>query len=104
MTRFPSWPGFVPAIHVFLPECCQDVMPRAQWHVLGPAKPDPSAGHDELCHKASFHRNGTLRFNEVASARSSEAKLLTDPDPARRLGARLRVDADGRLLGDDPPA
>src|SRR6266550_8243622 len=27
----------------------------AQWHVLGLAKPDPSAGHDELHHRASFY-------------------------------------------------
>ena len=41
---------------------------------------------------------------EAASARRSKIKLFTDPDPKRRLGARLRVDADGRLLGDDPRA
>src|SRR5438094_10670631 len=41
---------------------------------------------------------------EAASARRSKIKLFTDPDPKRGLGARLRVDADGRLLGDDPRA
>jgi len=36
MTRFPSWPGFAPAIHVFLLVCSQDVDARHK------------AGHDEL--------------------------------------------------------
>jgi hypothetical protein len=36
--------GLVPVIHVFTR--FQTSMP-AQWHALGPAKPDPSAGHDD---------------------------------------------------------
>src|SRR5438874_11324853 len=38
---------------------------------------------------------------EAASARRSKIRLFTDPDPKRGLGARLSVDADGSLLGDD---
>jgi hypothetical protein len=40
--------GLVPAIHVLKRGNKEDVDGPAQWHVLGPAKPDPSAGHDEL--------------------------------------------------------
>jgi hypothetical protein len=36
MIRFPSWPGFVPAIHVFVGWASQDVDARHK------------AGHDEL--------------------------------------------------------
>src|ERR1700720_1954491 len=50
-------------------------------------------------------RPGHPRFLIGAASDSySEAELLADPDTQRRLGARLRVDADGRLLGDDPRA
>jgi len=40
--------GLVPAIHVFLAEMQLRPGCPAQWRVLGPAKPDPSAGHDEF--------------------------------------------------------
>jgi hypothetical protein len=43
MTRFSSWPGFVPAIHLFSSYCSQDVDARHK------------AGHDELCDKLPFH-------------------------------------------------
>jgi hypothetical protein len=39
--------GLVPAIHVYL--ASQDVDARHNGPVLGPAKPDPSAGHDGAC-------------------------------------------------------
>jgi hypothetical protein len=45
--------GLVPAIHVLL-TCGQDVDARHNGPVLGPAKPDPSAGHDELNGEARF--------------------------------------------------
>jgi hypothetical protein len=46
---FPSWPGFVPAIHVFLPGCSQDVdaRQRRQVHVVC-ARQTTMAGHDDL--------------------------------------------------------
>jgi hypothetical protein len=37
MIHFPSWPGFVPAIHVFLDLAVKDVDARHK------------AGHDEFC-------------------------------------------------------
>jgi hypothetical protein len=40
--------GLVPAIHAFLRHALQRRGCPAQWHVLGPAKPDPNAGHDEI--------------------------------------------------------
>jgi hypothetical protein len=55
-----SWPGdsrpkdgvasarLCPAIHVFLAHLKKDVDARHNGPVLGPAKPDPSAGHDEF--------------------------------------------------------
>jgi uncharacterized membrane protein YccF (DUF307 family) len=43
MIHFPSWPGFVPAIHVFLAWMQLDVDARHK------------AGHDELCNRAPFH-------------------------------------------------
>ena len=41
---------------------------------------------------------------KATGERSSEARLLTGPDPARGVGAGLRLDADGYLFGDDPRA
>jgi hypothetical protein len=47
--HFSVMAGLVPAIHVFLSlRVSQDVDARHNGPVLGPAKPDPSAGHDEL--------------------------------------------------------
>ncbi len=40
--------GLVPDIHVFLAEMQLKPGCPAQWPVLGPAKPDAIAGHDEL--------------------------------------------------------
>src|SRR6266850_349265 len=45
----------------------------AQWHVLGPAKPDPSAGHDEL------------------EDHASELKRQSDVILRQRRGRRLRT-------------
>jgi hypothetical protein len=39
--------GLVPAIHVLLPAKTRKTWMPGTRHVLGPAKPDPSAGHDE---------------------------------------------------------
>ena len=40
--------GLVPAIHAFHAGGALKTWMPGTRHVLGPAKPDPSAGHDEL--------------------------------------------------------
>src|SRR2546421_10909459 len=61
----------------------------AQWQVLGPAKPDPSAGHDELHHRASFYwllfeSDSQSRIRSVCRAIEGDGEGLNKaklPDP-----------------------
>jgi hypothetical protein len=54
--------GLVPAIHVFLAARLSRRGCPAQWHLLGPAKPDPSAGHDENENRAVAVRKLRLLY------------------------------------------
>src|SRR5436190_23376396 len=56
----------------------------AQWHVLGPAKPDPSAGHDEPRDKAPFH---WLLFE------SDSGEAATRPSPRTTAPSRSSFEA-----------
>jgi len=54
----PSWPGFVPAIHVFLPR--KTWMPASQKVLRSPRSLTAMAGHDDSC-GASIARGMTAR-------------------------------------------
>jgi hypothetical protein len=56
--HYPSWPGFVPAIHVLPAQllATKDVNARHRRQVYAVcAKQTAMAGHDELRRKAPFH-------------------------------------------------
>ena len=63
--------GLAPAIYVFFEPWRERRGCPAQWHVLGPAKPDPSAGHDE-----EEDEDITMKLSEIADNAGSRKKRM----------------------------
>ena len=102
--------GLVPAIHVSCSKMPLRLSYPAQWHVLGPAKPDPSAGHDELHHRASFYwllfeSDSQSRISSVCREIEADGEGLNkahrrDQCAQRRLRHVLDLEHNRRALDD----